>query len=385
MSSPETTGLVQTWLTNAGLHHAVDNFRMAGIDSPRSLVQLELSHFEMLGVTQPEDRKKLFFLMQRVKKALTEEETMMMVPAVEEVAPTASATATVVQQDRTEFEMSVETSSMKEPISPVTLSSPLVMEEKAFDVGPDNNNNNTTTRNYMEQMLKQRANQRQQKAKAFPSSRQSLLNRYQHDVDDDIKLPSSTSDSRSYLDSGGSDTSSYDATVSSKQRRNRRKSGIPTMKSSSSSRPHHHHPRPSVSSSTISSEKEDLIIDELEECLKSPSPVRNNNNKDDAATTTSMPKKSSGGPSSSSVDVRARRTSMHSRPTIKKTNQTRPRRLSSIPVPPSMDDDNASIRSETSDLSTSLHSYSSLSSSVSSRNNNRAVPSRKNSRTSAGT
>ena len=73
MSTSEANNLVQTWLTDAGLQHAVENFRMAGIDSPLSLVQLELGHFEMLGVTQPEDRKKLFFLMQRVKKALTEE------------------------------------------------------------------------------------------------------------------------------------------------------------------------------------------------------------------------------------------------------------------------------------------------------------------------
>jgi len=370
MSSSETTGLVQTWLTDAGLHDAVDNFRMAGIDSPRSLVQLELSHFEMLGVTQPEDRKKLFFLMQRVKKALSEE-----MPAVEEVAPTATSAAEV--QDRSEFGMSVETSSMKEPISPVTLSSPLFMEDNAFDVGgasslsSDYNN----TRNYMEQMLKQRATQRHQKdnvaasANSFPSSRKSLLNRYHHDVDDNNKL-TSTSDSRSYLESGGSDTSSYDATVSSKQRRNRRKSGIPTM----NSRPHH--PRPSVSS-TISSKKD--LLDELDECLKSPvrDELEENDGGDDAAT--SMTK--SGGPS---VDVRARRTSIHSRPTIKKTNQTRPRRLSGIPAPPSMDskDDDASIRSETSDLSTSLHSYSSLSSSVSSRNR---VLSRKSSRASTGT
>uniref|UniRef100_A0A7S2PMK1 Kinesin-like protein n=1 Tax=Skeletonema marinoi TaxID=267567 RepID=A0A7S2PMK1_9STRA len=391
MSSSETTDLVQTWLADAGLHHAVDNFRMAGIDSPRSLVQLELSHFEMLGVTQPEDRKKLFFLMQRVKKALTEETAAVIAP------PTASAAAAAVVQERedhysedfsvetksqprTEFGMSVETSSMKEPISPVTLSSPLVMEDNAFDVGGvSSSSDNNNTRNYMEQMLKQRATQRHQKdndakvsssqvaaatATTFPSSRQSLMNRYHRDVDDG-KL-SSASDNRSYLESGGTDTSSYDATVSSKQRKNRRKSGIPMMKS----RPH---PRLSVSS-TITAEKD--LIDELDECLKSP--LRDElDDYDDAATSTTKSL-------APSVDVRARRTSIHSRPTIKKTNQSRPRRLSGIPAPPSMDskDDDESIMSETSDLSTSLHSYSSLSSSVSSNNR---VRSKKNSRASTGT
>eukprot|EP00574_Skeletonema_japonicum_P000204 CAMPEP_0201741134 /NCGR_PEP_ID=MMETSP0593-20130828/46657_1 /ASSEMBLY_ACC=CAM_ASM_000672 /TAXON_ID=267983 /ORGANISM="Skeletonema japonicum, Strain CCMP2506" /LENGTH=1149 /DNA_ID=CAMNT_0048235461 /DNA_START=88 /DNA_END=3540 /DNA_ORIENTATION=+ len=366
------TDLVQTWLTDAGLHHAVDNFRMAGIDSPRSLVQLELSHFEMLGVTQPEDRKKLFFLMQRVKKALTDENA-----APVAIAPIAAAveesedhysedfSVDTKSQPQTEFGMSVETSSMKEPISPVTLSSPLVMEDKAFDVGGESASlDNNNTRNYMEQMLKQRATQRHQKdnvaatADAFPSSRQSLMNRYHRDADDN-KL-SSTSGGRSL--SGSSDTGSYDTAMSSKQRKNRRKSGIPMMKS----RPH---PRLSVSS-TFSLEKD--AVDELDECLKSP--IRDDVD-DDVATSSTK----SGAPS---VDVRARRTSIHSRPTIKKTNQSRPRRLSGIPAPPSMDSkDDESIKSDTSDLSTSLHSYSSLGS-VSSRNR---VGSRKSSRASTGT
>lgn len=336
---------------------------MAGIDSPRSLVQLELSHFEMLGVTQPEDRKKLFFLMQRVKKALTDEAA-----APVPVAPAAAAVEeredhysedfsveTKSQHPRTEFGMSVETSSMKEPISPVTLSSPLVMEDGAFDAGGElASSDNNNTRNYMEQMLKQRATQRHQKdtasATTFPSSRQSLMNRYHRDADDN-KLPS-IAGGRSY--SGSSDTDSYDTAVSSKQRKNRRKSGIPMMKS---------RPRPRLSvSSTLSSEKD--VIDELDECLKSP--IRDEID-DDVATSTTK----SGAPS---VDVRSRRTSIHSRPTIKKTNQSKPRRLSSIPAPPSMESNDESIKSDTSDLSTSLHSYSSSSSLY-----------RQNSRASTGT
>ena len=371
----ERGNLVQTWLTNAGLHHAVDNFRMAGIDSPRSLVQLELSHFEMLGVTQPEDRKKLFFLMQRVKKALTEEETATS-KAVQEQKEnydnckedycSEDFSVETKSQSRNEFGMSVETSSMKEPISPVTLSSPLVMEDKAYDVdGASSLLDNTNTRSYMEQMLKQRATQRQlhgDKASSskggvattsYPSSRQSLMKRYNREVD-------GACDSRSYLDSRGSDTS-FEASVSSKQRRNRRKSGIPTLKSKSSSR--------RSMSSTISTEKD--FIDELDECLKSPI-IKDE--VDDIATSTTK----------ASVDVRARRISLHSRPTIKKTNQSKPRRLSGIPAPPSIDSkyDDDSIRSDTSDLSTSLHSYSSLSSSsVPSKVHGR---SRTNSRASTG-
>jgi len=371
MSTSETDNLVQTWLTDAGLHHAVDNFRMAGIDSPRSLVQLELGHFEMLGVTQPEDRKKLFFLMQRVKKALAEETAAAAaaIPEHESKEDYYSDDFSVEtkSQLRSEFRMSVETSLMKEPISPVTLSSPLAMEDGVDDVGLQSDNNNT--RNYMEKMLKHRATQRHQKeddAKAsssqvaatttsYPSSRQSLMNRYHRDEKGKLE---SASDTRSYLESGGSDTSSYDATVSSKQRKNRRKSGIPMIRS----RPH---PIPAISS-TLSSETD--LIDELDECLKSH--VRDE--LDDVAATT----KAGGAPS---VDVRARRTSIsiHSRPTVRKANQTKPRRLSGIPAPPSLldsKDDDESVTSETSDLSTSVHSYSSLGSSVS--NKIRVRPSR---------
>jgi len=102
------------------------------------------------------------------------------------------------------------------------------------------------------------------------------------------------------------------------------------------------------------------------------SPVRDE--RDNVAATTKE-----GAPS---VDVLARRTSIHSRPTVRKTNQSRPRRLSGIPAPPSISDskdDDESVTSETSDMSTSLHSYSSLSSSVSNKNRVRS------SRASTGT
>ena len=409
--------LVQTWLTDAGLHYAVDNFSMAGIDSPRSLVQLELGHFEMLGVTQPEDRKKLFFLILRVKKALTEEHN---------TADTTTAAASGEQHEddfsnsedfsvqtksqqqqpppsrihRTELGMSVETSSMKDPISPVTLSSPLVAEDGAFEeVGaaaaaspPPSHHGHNNTRTYVEQMLKQRATLRHQSAPkvttpTYPSSRKSLLNRY-HNHESRDEFEESGSDTRSHLESCV-DTCSYDDTVSSKQRRNRRKSGIPMVKS----RPH---PTATLLSSSSSKTKTTMrskkgLFDELDECLTSPardeleeclkSPVPRG---DVATTTTTTAKIKAGVPS---VNTQARRTSIHSRPTVKKANQSRPRRYSSIPAPPSFDegddnDDDKSIKTETSDLSTSLHSYSSLSSSISSKSR---VRSKLSSRASIGT
>ena len=66
-------GLVSTWLAGIGLSHAVPNFRAAGIVSPSDLAELELTHYEALGVSAPGDRKKLFYLVQRIKMAVDEE------------------------------------------------------------------------------------------------------------------------------------------------------------------------------------------------------------------------------------------------------------------------------------------------------------------------
>ncbi len=59
--------LVSRWLTAANLAYAIPNFQMAGIVSPRSFAELELSYFEPLGVTKSDDRKRLFYLIQKVK------------------------------------------------------------------------------------------------------------------------------------------------------------------------------------------------------------------------------------------------------------------------------------------------------------------------------
>jgi kinesin family protein 2/24 len=62
-------GLVATWLNGIGLSYAVPTFHAAGIDNPAALAQLDVSHFEALGVKDGEDRRKLFFLVQRIKMA----------------------------------------------------------------------------------------------------------------------------------------------------------------------------------------------------------------------------------------------------------------------------------------------------------------------------
>lgn len=59
--------MVQTWLSEIGLETAWTSFEAAGIVTPSALTQLDASHFAALGVQTPEDRRKLFFLVQRIK------------------------------------------------------------------------------------------------------------------------------------------------------------------------------------------------------------------------------------------------------------------------------------------------------------------------------
>ncbi len=63
-------GLVATWLNGIGLNSAVPTFEAAGIVSPAHLADLDVSYFESLGVTDPDDRRKLFYLVQRIKLAV---------------------------------------------------------------------------------------------------------------------------------------------------------------------------------------------------------------------------------------------------------------------------------------------------------------------------
>ena len=60
--------LVGTWLCGIGLEYAVPTFEAAGIVTPDALGELNPAHFEALGVQHPDDRRKLFYLVQRVKQ-----------------------------------------------------------------------------------------------------------------------------------------------------------------------------------------------------------------------------------------------------------------------------------------------------------------------------
>ena len=63
--------LVQTWLAAIGLSpQIVETFDAAGIVNPKDLAELEVCHYPALGVKNAADRKKLFYLVQRVKMAV---------------------------------------------------------------------------------------------------------------------------------------------------------------------------------------------------------------------------------------------------------------------------------------------------------------------------
>ena len=65
--------LVATWLSGIGLSHVIPSFKAAGIVSPKDLAELDLAYYEALGVTEPGDRRKLFYLVQRIKMAVNQD------------------------------------------------------------------------------------------------------------------------------------------------------------------------------------------------------------------------------------------------------------------------------------------------------------------------
>jgi hypothetical protein len=52
---------------NTGLGYSVEHFRGLGIDTPDKFAAFSLPDYDLVGVTDTEDRKRLFFLVQRVK------------------------------------------------------------------------------------------------------------------------------------------------------------------------------------------------------------------------------------------------------------------------------------------------------------------------------
>ena len=68
------TSLVGTWLQGIGLEYAIPSFEAAGIVTPQALASLDVAHFAALGVKEAHDRRKLFYLVQRIKLATEEVE-----------------------------------------------------------------------------------------------------------------------------------------------------------------------------------------------------------------------------------------------------------------------------------------------------------------------
>lgn len=66
-------GLVSTWLNGIGLSSAVPTFQAAGIVTPAALAELDVAHFEALGISDPDERRKLFYLVQRIKMAVNKD------------------------------------------------------------------------------------------------------------------------------------------------------------------------------------------------------------------------------------------------------------------------------------------------------------------------
>jgi hypothetical protein len=296
---------------------------MAGIVSPRSFVELELAYFEPLGIKRPEDRKKLFFLIQKVKSELDKVDAGDSGSSEESyvcnISPMKVQTSTTGRDNvrlagynannklslastgnNNEVGMSVDTdSSNMDPISPVTLGSPLTNE---YDIATGKTNEaiktatslldpkvgqgKMTSRERLEKELEKRRTMKQEEIARFSTSTNSQTSNYTDDFDD--------------LDDASS-------TVGSKKRRS---SMLPRI------------------------------------------------SKKDVTTP---------------LTISAGRKSLHSRPTIKKANQSE----SAIAVGRRKDEDDESISSETSDLSSSIQSYSSLGSS--------SLTKTKSSRASTGT
>jgi len=95
-------GLVNSWLQGIGLADAIPKFQAAGITSPSALAELDVAFFEGLGVEKASDRRKLFFLVQRIKMAVDQKDdsTATQVDAVLAETLGGPVAAVVEQQSR---------------------------------------------------------------------------------------------------------------------------------------------------------------------------------------------------------------------------------------------------------------------------------------------
>ena len=288
---------------------------MAGIVSPRSFVELELAYFEPLGIKKPEDRKKLFFLIQKVKSELDKFEQSGESSEDNEVggygvSPRDITTKgnndrlagynpnqqpTTAKKSEVGLSVDMESGNMG-PISPVTLGSPLRSNEYEIATGKTDE----ALKAASTLLASVSGNPTREKLK------EELVKRREHVMKLEADKISTNSRNSNYTD----DFDNASSAVPSRKSK-RRSSMLPR----------------------ISKSKE----------ITTPQTI------------------SMG------------RTSLHSRPTIKKGNQS----ALGVGRTYSRDEEDESISSETSDLSSSIQSYSSIGSS--------SLAKTKGSRTSSGT
>eukprot|EP01042_Synura_sphagnicola_P032592 gene32592-41915_t len=62
---------IETWLTGLGLEYIIPKLKAQGITTPKKLAALSLRDiYEVVGVEDTDDRKKLYFLIRRLKSIL---------------------------------------------------------------------------------------------------------------------------------------------------------------------------------------------------------------------------------------------------------------------------------------------------------------------------
>lgn len=66
----DDTALIRTWLQGIGLDYLETTLEAAGIVTVAALAELPVQHFGALGITTADDRRKLFYLIQRIKMAV---------------------------------------------------------------------------------------------------------------------------------------------------------------------------------------------------------------------------------------------------------------------------------------------------------------------------
>eukprot|EP00759_Apiculatamorpha_spiralis_P005819 PhF_6_TR13435/c0_g1_i1/m.21444 len=115
MSAPRDQ--LYAWLDRAGLQHAYDNFKALGMDL-KSLASLQMQDYQSVGVTSMPDRRKLFELIQIIKREGYNE-------LVDSGTTSTSTQGTPVQSHVANAPpLVVETSDRTQAVTPVVLRSP---------------------------------------------------------------------------------------------------------------------------------------------------------------------------------------------------------------------------------------------------------------------